>query len=267
MKKKWYDTIYLGDNATIMRDFADNSIDLTVTSPPYDGSRKYQGQHDFNFDELVHQLFRVTKDGGIVVWVVGDATVDGSETGTSFKQGMGFREGGFKLHDTMIYVKYASVPLTHRRYEQCWEYMFVFSKLVDKDTINTFNPIMLPNKTAGVINTSTRIHHGAGMEVGAVGSALKPYTRGELKIRPNLWIYKTGYSQSSNDRRAYEHPAIFPDKLAEDHILSWSNPGDIVLDPFCGSGTTCVMAKKNKRHYVGIDNVEDYVLLSLTRCK
>jgi DNA modification methylase len=114
------DRIIEGDCLQVMKQFPDNFIDLTVTSPPYDNLRKYNG-YTFDFEGIAKDLFRVTKPGGVVVWVVGDATIDGSETGTSFKQALYFKEIGFKLHDTMIYKKNQFMPLTHNRYEQAFE--------------------------------------------------------------------------------------------------------------------------------------------------
>ena len=94
-----------GDCLEIMPTLADKSVDLTVTSPPYDNLRTYNGNSQFDFEGIAKELFRVTKDGGVVVWVVGDANINGSETGTSFRQALYFKEIGFNLHDTMIYQK------------------------------------------------------------------------------------------------------------------------------------------------------------------
>ena len=108
-----------GDCLEKMQDIQDSSIDLTVTSPPYDNLRSYNGNNalwgEHVWKAAIKDLYRVTKDGGVVVWVVGDATIKGSETGTSFKQALWAMECGFRLHDTMIYAKNNYMPLTHNR--------------------------------------------------------------------------------------------------------------------------------------------------------
>ena len=147
--------IYCADNVIFMKEnIPSNFIDLTVTSPPYDNLRAYNG-YSWDFESVAQELYRITKDGGVVVWVVGDATIKGSETGTSFKQALYFKEIGFKLHDTMIYQS-DKPPLTHNRYEQKFEYMFVFSKGRPK----TFNPIMEKCKCVGKMVKSTYRHTG-----------------------------------------------------------------------------------------------------------
>ena len=234
----------------------DESVDLTITSPPYDNLRLYNGKSDFSFKkfkEIAIQLYRITKQGGVVVWVVGDATVKGSETGTSFKQALYFKEVGFRLHDTMIYEKRNYIPLTHNRYEQCFEYMFVFSKGKPK----TFNPIMIPCKTAGTIND-----HSSEKHYEATHSMRKREGKvivNKYKIHPNKFIYTVG----SGDKT--EHNAPFPEQLVSDHILSWTNEGDIVFDPMCGSGTTLKMASLNKRKFIGFDINSKYCDISKRR--
>lgn len=103
-----YNYITLGDCVELMKEIPDDFIDLTVTSPPYDNLRDYNNEMTWNFEkfkEVAKELFRITKPGGVVVWVVGDATIKGSETGTSFRQALFFKDCGFNLHDTMIYKK------------------------------------------------------------------------------------------------------------------------------------------------------------------
>jgi DNA modification methylase len=247
------DEIICGDNVSVLEGFPDKCIDLTVTSPPYDNLRVYNG-FTWDFEALAAQLYRVTKAGGVVVWVVGDATVDGSETGTSFRQALGFIQYGFSLHDTMIYQRSAP-PLTHNRYEQHFEYMFVLSKGAPV----TFNPIRIkkeyPDKRA--FKTIRREKDGSE-DIGFVGKQSD-------KIVGNVWYIKAGGGHSASDGFAHEHPAIFPESLARDHILSWSNPGDLVLDPFIGSGTTAKMAKETGRHWIGIDISEEYCKLARRR--
>jgi len=243
------DEIIHGDNAEVMAGWPSDCIDLVVTSPPYDNLRTYGG-HDWDFESVASQLWRVIKPGGVVVWVVADATIDGSETGTSFRQALRFMEIGFRLHDTMIWEK-TILPLTHNRYEQIWEFMFVFSR----GKVSTFNPIKEPNREAGRVQTGTKRHdlktlgvlHGEGDRVRAT------------RIKGNVWKINTGFNKSTKDVIAFRQPAIFPEALARDHISSWSNEGDIVLDPFAGSGTTLKMAKQEGRRFVGIEINADYV--------
>jgi DNA modification methylase len=238
--------IYNMDCMKGMKLLDDNSIDLTVTSPPYDNLRTYNG-FSWDFEGIAKELYRVTKDGGVVVWIVGDATIKGSETGTSFKQALYFKEIGFNLHDTMIWHKSNPVPQfpTIKRYTNAFDYMFVFTK----GSIKTFSPIMENCKTAGaIIDRSTTSEF-------AMQSADRPRNKKTVvknkKRLQNVWNIGVG---SKNK----EHPAIFPEALAQDHILSWSNEGDLVLDPFIGSGTTAKMAKLNNRNYIGFEISKDY---------
>lgn len=251
--KEYLNKIICGDNVDVLQKFPDNSIDLSVTSPPYDNLRTYNG-FEWNFEALAKELYRVTKDGGVVVWVVGDATIDGSETGTSFRQALYFKEIGFRLHDTMIYKK-NKVPVydpRHHRYKNDFEYMFVLAKGKPK----TFNPIKdIPVKNAG---QKTRVQQRLPDGTFRKDRIIR---RGEWQARGVIWEYVTG----SEDKIAYEHPAVFPEKLAEDHVISWSNVGDIVLDPFVGSGTTAKMSLLNDRKYVGIDISEEYCELARKR--
>jgi len=247
--------IIRGDCLEVMKTLEDNSIDLTVTSPPYDNLRDYNG-YSFDFEGIAKELFRVTKEGGVVVWVVGDATIKGSETGTSFKQALYFKEIGFNLHDTMIYRKANPMPVKHNRYLPCFEYMFVFSKGIPK-TINLIEEDTLA--------TGKEKYTGTQQENGKFTAYGKH--RNLKRIKYNVWDIKVGSNQTTKDKIAFQHPAIFPEKLAEDHILSWSNEGDIVLDPMAGSGTTLKMAKKNNRNYIGIEISEEYIEIIKERLK
>lgn len=245
--------IYCGDAAILMKEIPNNFINLTITSPPYDGLRDYKG-YSFDFETIALELYRVTKQGGVVVWVVGDATINGSETGTSFRQALFFMKLGFNLHDTMVYKKLNFAPLTHNRYEQEWEYMFVFSKGKPK----TFNPIKIPSKYAGQKTWGKPSYYKTSD--GKLTS--KPQkVIGTEKIKGNVWEYRTGSTQTGE----IEHPAVFPEKLAEEHILSWTNKGDLVFDPMCGSGTTCKMAQETGRAYIGIDISEEYCKIAKKR--
>jgi len=244
----------VGDAAEKLKELPLDSIDLTVTSPPYDNLRTYNG-YGFDFETIARELYRVTTKGGVVVWVVGDQTRNGTESGTSFRQALFFKSLGFNLHDTMIYAS-EKPPLTHNRYEQKFEYMFVFSKGKPK----TFHPIMEACKYAGGSSIGT-------IRQTAEGTLEKAHAPGKIKdfkIRGNIWSYRTGPS-SSNDKEAFEHPAIFPEQLVEDHINSWSNPGDTVLDPMLGSGTTGKMAIKLSRKFVGIELSPEYMELAKAR--
>jgi len=251
------DTILQGDAKDILKQFPNDSIDLTVTSPPYDNLREYNS-YIFDFETIAKELYRVTKKGGVVVWVVGDATINGSETGTSFKQALYFKDIGFNLHDTMIYEKNNFSNPSSNRYHQIFEYMFVLSKGKPK----TFNPIKdKVNKYAGETSWGKNT-------VRQKDGTLKERDKkiiSEIGMRNNIWKFNVGKGFSAKDDLSFKHPAIFPEKLAEDHIRSWSNEGDIVLDPMCGSRTTCKMAKKLNRHYIGIDISDKYCDLARLR--
>ena len=232
----------------------DNFIDLTVTSPPYDNLRDYNG-YSFDFESIAKELYRVTKDGGVVVWVVGDATIKGSETGTSFKQALYFKECGFNIHDTMIYLKpsFSAVGALKTRYAPVFEYMFIFSK----GKIYTFNPIKdRVNKTAGQkVRGNIRQKDGSMKPKSTIGKIIA-----KLGQRFNVWEI-TPQTQKGN------HPAPFPESLANDHIISWSNENDIVYDPFMGSGTTAKMAILNNRQYIGSELSSEYCEIIKERIK
>lgn len=248
------DTIITGDSAEVLKTFPDACIDLIVTSPPYDNLRTYKG-FTFDFETIAKQLYRVTKTGGVVVWVVGDATVKGSETGTSFRQALYFMQCGFNLHDTMIYRKINPIPLTHNRYEQEFEYMFVFSKGKPKatniqrvETKNCGKSVSRKRTSREYQNDSVRFRD----EITVIKTT---------KQKGNIWEYSIGSKYDNSNT----HPAIFPEALAHDHIISWSNEGDTVLDCFCGSGTTPKMAKLSNRHYIGIETSAEYVSIANQR--
>ena len=239
--------VFNEDCLKTMQKMPDSYIDLTVTSPPYDKLRKYNG-YCFDFESVARELFRVTKDGGVVVWIVGDGTVNGSETGTSFRQALFFKEIGFNLHDTMIYQK-NKAPINSPRYQDNFEYMFVFSK----GKVKTFNPILESCKGAGKVSTSgQRISNGKILK--RLGD--RAITK-DKKKKTNIWYYYCGNGEG--DSFSALHPARFPEKLALDHIISWSNEEDIVYDPFAGSGTTLKMAMLNKRNWIGSEMSTEYV--------
>ena len=235
--------IYQGNCFKVMESIDDNTIDLTVTSPPYDNLRIYNRFY-FSFERIARELYRITKQGGVIVWVVGDATIEGSETGTSFQQALYFKYIGFNLHDTMIYLKEVCPFPETNRYYQNFEYMFVFSKGKPK-SVHLLRD--RKNKSVGREVTGTsRNPDGTTSPKICLGNIVKEYG-----VRFNSWLISDG-------KRQNEHPAIFPEKLAEDHILSWSNEGDLILDPMCGSGTTCKMAIKNNRNFIGIEISQKY---------
>jgi DNA modification methylase len=295
-------SIFYGNCVDVLAKLPEEFIDLVVTSPPYDNIRKYNG-YEFDCEKIAQALLRTMKQGGVVVWVVGDAVIDGSETGTSFRQALTFMEVGFKLHDTMIYEKNTSSFPARRngkRYTQIFEYMFVFSKGTPK-TVNLICD--KPNKWVGWTNWGKNTERGRD----GVLNKKKDIKPVELTSpRNNIWRYiPLGYKDDPKDlpefyryvpvfeknekadeeipssiRRyvvggkfgqkddiAYEHPGTFPEHLAYDHIISWSNPGDIVLDPMCGSGTTGKVALKEKRLFFGIDISKDYCLIAAERTK
>ncbi len=234
-------------------------IDMTITSPPYDNLRDYNGYH-FPVEEIAASLYQKTKKGGVVVWVVGDRTVNGNETLTSFRHALTFQDVGFKVHDTMIYVKNNPIPSDcGKRYRQAFEYMFCFSKGQPK----TFNPITEPTKSAGQKITAFRITgKGRGnVPDEDIGREIKA----ERKVT-NIFSYNVGTS-SSKDKIAFEHPAIFPEKLVEDQINTWTNEGDIVYDCFMGSGTTAKMANEHKRCWIGSEISAEYVAIANERLK
>lgn len=253
------------DNVRAIKTFDDDCIDLTVTSPPYDNLRAYNG-FAWDFEALAKELYRVTKPGGVVVWVVGDATIKGSETGTSFRQALFFRDVcGFNLHDTMIYAR-KSTPLTHNRYEQGFEYMFVLSKGRPK----TFNALQIENSVYGKKKNFATSSAASSKEANSTqgGKSGKTYISGKRTcIKGNIWHYNVGCNNSTTDKIAFQHPAIFPEQLASDHILSWSNQGDTVLDPFMGSGTTGKMALLHNRKFIGIELSQEYVNIAKVRIK
>ncbi len=242
--------IYNENCLETMSRMPDNFIDLVVTSPPYDDLRKYNG-YSFDFENVAKELYRITKDGGVVVWVVGDATVKGTETGTSFKQALYFKECGFNLFDTMIYAKPPRGAVgNNKTYWQTFEYMFIFSKGNPK-TINLICDRKNKESRDGD-NGTKRLENGELLKVKRGGYS-------EYGRRTNIWEYGIGKGQSTKDDFAFKHPAIFPEQLAQDHIRSWSKEGDLVYDPFMGSGTTAKMANLLKRNWVGSEISVEYM--------
>ena len=253
--------LMLGDCLERMKEIESGSVDLTVTSPPYDNLRSYNGNNE-KWNESVWKgvlsdLYRVTKTGGVVVWVVADATIKGSETGTSFKQALYAIECGFNLHDTMIFEKDSFQKPNHNRYWSCFEYMFVFSKRAP----TTHNMILdRKNSQAGKKISSRTVRNSDGTTSKRKASVISNFGK-----RKNIWAYSTGFGKGTTDKSAYMHPATFPEGLVRDHIISWSNESDIILDPFMGSGTTGKIAKNLNRSFIGIEMDEGYFNIAKDR--
>lgn len=236
----------------------DESIDLVITSPPYDNIRNYNNDNKsqennshFDIDIIVNELYRVLKKGGVVIWVVADQTDKASESTTSFHQAIKFNKKGFKLYDTMIFEKQNPIPQTHKRYEQSFEYMFMFAKGKPK----TSNIIVEKSKYSGKKRCKHTYRHDEN-------DKLSPQHKGgevsEYKIRNNIFKYIVGKSEKYRDIVKRDHPARFPMELVRDQLLSWSNEGDIVLDPFSGSGTTAIVAMLTNRNYIGFEKNYKY---------
>lgn len=245
------DQIICGDNCEVMRTLPSESIDLVVTSPPYDDLRTYGG-HGWDFYGVAWNLKRLLKPGGIIVWNVNDATKEGSETGTSMRQALHFQSIGLNLHDTMIWQKPKPTPQEqHPRYQPCFEFMFVLCKGYPPRAWNGLREKAICGghiaTSKGHRNTDDSFRH----------SESKTTVVNETRLRRNVWEIVNGGDGL--------HPAPFPEALARDHILSWSNEGDVVLDPFSGSGTTAKMAKHNGRRFIGIEVNPEYVEISQQR--
>lgn len=248
------DKIYNMDCVDGMRFMPSKSVDMEITSPPYDDLRKYGGNCGWNFEKFkmcAYEMFRVLKDGGVIVWNVNDRIENGGKTGSSFRQCLFFMEMGLKLNDTMIWRKTNPMPQVRQpRYCSCFEYMFVFSKGKPK----TFNPIMRKTKCGGQRYDSTCKNMG-----GENGRTEKHFTINDEAVDYNIW--EIAISQNKTG-----HPAVFPEELADRHIRSWSNEGDIILDPFIGSGTTAIACIKRKRRYIGFEINKEYSDMANGRC-
>ena len=243
------DSIYNENCLLTMERMNAGQIDLALTSPPYDSLRNYEG-FDFPFPEISKELFRVVKVGGVLVWIVGDQVKKGSESGTSFKQALAFMEVGFRLHDTMIYRKINPTPNSGNRYQQCFEFMFVFSK--GKPATTNISKRESKTYREGLVRHTSFARNKEG-ELNKHDSKFNKHVPND-----NIWEYTVGGGHSTLDKIAFQHPAIFPEQLALDHILSWSNKGEVVYDPFMGSGTTAKMAIKSGRNYIGSEISSNY---------
>jgi|TARA_B100001094_G_C18100037_1_gene755214 site-specific DNA-methyltransferase (adenine-specific) len=236
-----------GNALAILKDFAKESIDMVITSPPYDKLRNYKDIDEFEFSFIADELVRILKPGGVIVWIVGDSTVNGTETGTSFKQALYFKSKGLNLHDTMIFAKNNPMPQIYRsRYTNEFEYMFVLTK----GTPVTHNPIMIPTKFPGATPYNKNYSKKEQKRNSHTTTVKKE------KIKGNIWYYTVGAKKI--DKTAKFHPAAFPYELAKDHVLSWSKEGDVVLDPMMGSGTVGMVCQDHERDFVGIEIVKEY---------
>lgn len=254
------DKIYRADSVEFLSSLPPDSVDFVLTSPPYDELRTYEGCV-WDCPGTIRELYRVLKPGGVVVWIVSDMTKNGSETGTSFRQALAFMSAGFRLHDTMIYMKDNPPPTGgHTRYYQAFEYMFVFSKGAPK----TFHAIIEPRRNKWNDKRTIRYRPVVRNKAGIFTKKEIPINQGQVKLQ-NVWSYTVSGGSVSEDKYAHEHPAIFPEALARDHIITWTNPGDLIVDPFSGSGTTAKIALRYGRHFICADVCETYCELSRRR--
>lgn len=256
------DSVYNEDCLLTMSKMDDNSVDMVLTSPPYDNLRTYKNNsYSFPFEKIAKELYRTIKVGGVIVWVVGDSTIKGSESLTSFKQALFFKELGFLVHDTMIYEKPYFKNSNPNRYYNSFEYMFVFSKDRPPKTANLIAD--RKNKGAGLkIMGTQRTKDGEMISKSGIGKVIREYG-----YRGNIWCYPSGLNHSTRDKIAFKHPAILPEKLVVDHLKTWSNPGDIIYDCFAGAGTTGKMAKILSRHFILSEIVSEYIPIIEERLK
>jgi len=251
--------ILKGDCLELMENIEDKSIDMIITSPPYDDIKNYNYNLNWNFGifKLIsNEMNRVLKDGGVIIWVVNDKTQNGSESLSSFKQVIFFNELGLKLYDTMIYKKLNYTPLTHRRYEQEFEYMFCLSKGIPK----TFNPIKIKCKYGGTKSRGSPSFYKSNNDN---LTKINKYIINNEKIKGNIFEYNTG----SLTNIKLNHPAVFPLELVNDQIISWSNENDIILDCFAGSGTTAIACINTNRNYILMEKEEKYIDIINDRIK
>jgi site-specific DNA-methyltransferase (adenine-specific) len=242
-------TIYNENCVDTMQRMESGSIDLVVTSPPYDNLREYNG-YEFDFKAIAAELVRVIKPGGVIVWVIGDQVIKGSESGSSFRQALHFMDLGLRLHDTMIWRKTNPMPkVKTKRYFDVFEYMFILSK----DQPQTFNPIMQPTKQGGKIYSSTVKKITAGKE-----RQEKTFVLNHERYKDNIWDIAVAQNKTA-------HSAVFPEQIALDHISTWSNENETVYDPFMGSGTTAKAALKLGRNFIGSEISAEYIEIANAR--
>ena len=244
-------TVINGDCLVELDNIPDNSVDLVVFSPPYDNIRDYKNNWSFDFESLGNKLFRVVKDGGVAVVVIGDGTKNFSKSLTSFRLAVNWCDAiGWKLFETCIYKRDGNPGAWWKtRFRVDHEFVFIFFKGLRPKYFNK-DHMMVPSKHAGKIYSGTdRLSNGDFKKI-------EPKSVNPLKDIGTIWSYAT--SNSERNKVKLLHPATFPDKLSSDIILAFSQDGDLILDPMCGSGTSCVMAKKNNRRYIGIEIAKEY---------
>ncbi|MCY4304198.1 MAG: site-specific DNA-methyltransferase [Aestuariivita sp.] len=245
-------SLIVGDAVNILNKYPIDFVDLTVTSPPYENLRNYNG-YSFNPSSMLSAIYRVTKPGGVCVWVVGEK-INGGRSLSSFRHAFIGKDCGFIVHDVMIYQKKNTPFQRKNAYTNCYELMIIFAKKKPK----TFNPLKEPTK-----------RHGWETAVSNKGpdaiNRKRPVELKKEKTKNNIWSYAVGLGGTTSDKVAFQHPAVFPEKLAADHILSWSNRNDVILDPMCGSGTTCKMAALHQRYWIGIDISKEYIEIARQR--
>lgn len=255
--------IFNEDCVSHMQSMQENLIDLVVTSPPYDNLRDYNNSSSWNFEvfkSVADQLYRIVRPNGVIVWVVNDASINNSETCTSFKQVLYFREIGFNLNDTMIWSKQETSFPDSNRYLQSFEYMFVLVKQSDlADFKMTCNLIRdRKNSKAGVRVCGTDRQIDGTLDKCSGELYRKHYD--DYGIRYNVWNM-----HCAKGKELTGHPAQFPIQLAEDHIRTWSNIGDLVFDPFLGSGTTAIACLNQSRRFLGCEIDSDYFAIAQKR--
>lgn len=251
-------TILHSDALIALPDLAEGSVDLTVFSPPYDGIREYGKNWRLDYKALGSELLRVTADGGVCAVVIGDGTKDFAKSLTTFRWAVDWVDrAGWRLFECCIYQRHGNPGAWwSQRFRVDHEFILIFFKgsrprHFDKTTL------MVPSKHAGKVYSGTdRLTNGGFKKI-------EPKAVNDMKCRGTLWEYST--SNTEGNRTKLEHPATYPDSLAEDLIVCFSKPGDLVLDPMCGSGTTCVMAAKNKRAFLGIEINQEYHRISMKR--
>jgi len=259
---KFLNKILCGSSEILMHEIPSESVDMGITSPPYGGMRLYNG-FSFKFEEIAQEYSRVLKPGGVLVWVVGDQTIKGSESLDSFRQALYFKDVcNLRVHDTMIYQKKTCTFPETNRYYQCFEYVFIFSKGTPK-TVNLIKDRR--NITGGVQKIHGKERKGTGND--KVDRFNTGKIVGNYGVRWNIWLVDQGGGKTTKDKEAFKHPALMPEKLAYDHIRSWTNPGDVVLDSYNGAGTSTKMAKLLDRCYIGIDISEEYCEIARNRIK
>jgi hypothetical protein len=255
---QWRNAILLGDALEILSRIPAGSIPLTLFSPPYDGIRDYGKNWSLDYKTLGRLLFGATCDGGVCAVVIGDGTKDFAKSLTTFRWAVDWVDNtGWRLFECCIYSRHGNPGAWWtQRFRVDHEYILIFFK---GDRLRCFDKtaLMIPSKHAGKVYSGTdRLTNGGFKKI-------EPKAVNDLKCRGTIWGYAT--SNSEGNRTKLEHPATFPDRLADDLIHCFSKPGDLVFDPMCGSGTTCVMAAKAKRDYLGIEINPEYHSIAMKR--